>query len=93
MKNMYLMLLSIFLFSLFAADLIISRTEAIILIGAFLLYFGYLFKLKEKFHHYKEYISQALALKGLLSLKRYREAKEAKKVKDKAKSRIPRKII
>lgn len=77
-ERVYIMLLAVLLFALFASDLIISRFEAVILLVSFLLYFGGIFKVKEKFKHYKDYFSYFLELRGLLSLKKLRELKRVR---------------
>lgn len=89
--RIYIMLLSILLFALFASDLQISRFEAAILLVSFLLYFGGFFKVREKIKHYKQYFSSALELRGLLSLKKLREIRAARK-KMHAGERISKKL-
>lgn len=68
-ERVYMMLLSLLLFSLFSTDLIISRPEAIILFGSFVLYLNGVFKkIKAKFPTYREYFLY-FDFKRLLSFK------------------------
>ncbi|OYT41699.1 hypothetical protein B6U80_00740 [Candidatus Pacearchaeota archaeon ex4484_26] len=77
-EKIFIMLLSILLFSLFATDLQISRFEAVILFGAFLLYFGSIFKVRDRIRDFRKYFFTMLELRGLLSLQRIKEIKQEK---------------
>lgn len=93
-EKIFIMLISVLLFSLFASDLVITRYESIILVGTFLLYTVSIFRFNIKFKKpktYREYFSFFFKLRGLIDLQRLREYKES--AKDRKSRRPPKRLI
>ncbi len=90
-EKIFITLLAVLMFSLFASDLQISRYEALIMIALFFVYFRGIFKIKHKHKNQKKFFSSLLELRGLLSFSKLRELNQARNNSEHGK--LPKKFM